>query len=294
MRSRCVPTLALCFLFGGAMRCTGQSPSKPVSVSGYLMGGSEAAGERYSVELVDMAGSRPPGYLAGVDLSGHFKLPSVEQGNYTYRVRNDLGEVVQTGFVRVEAWGQELAILLPARRNAELQAGGAISVTRLAHQPAKEAKKELLKGQSAGGKGDRDAALKHCARAVEIDPEWYEARVNYGAQLYRAGQTANSLIQARVAIGIDPASPEGYINVSAALSTMGNYPEAAQAAARAVELAPQLARGRYLLGFALLALSRVNEAVEQLRRAESFGPARDLLARISATKSLQPLSDGGR
>jgi tetratricopeptide (TPR) repeat protein len=294
MRNSCVPALALFLLFSGAMHCSGQSTTGPVSVRGSLMGAPAGSLASYSVELADLAGSTPHEYVADADPSGHFEIPSVGQGNYTYRVRNHLGEVVQTGFVRVDDWLQELNIFVPARPNKELPAGGTISARRLAHRPVKAAKKEFLKGQSAAGKGDRVAALRHYARAVEIDPKWYEPRVNYGAQLFVAGRTANALIQARAAIDIDPASVEGYINASAVLSTMGKYPEAAQAAARAVELAPQLAKSRYLLGFALLGLSRVNEAVDHLRRVESFGPARELLERISATKALHTLADSGR
>lgn len=284
MQNRYVPALALCCFFSGAMHCAGQSWTDLVSVRGYLTDGSGVLRGRYSVGLANVAGSTRE-YLTDAEPSGQFELPPVEAGNYTYRVRNHLGQVVQTGFVRVDREVQELNISLPTRSTEELPAGGAISARRLAHQPVKAAKNEFLKAQAAARKGDRDAALRYYERAVGIDPGWYEARVNFGAQLHRAGRISHALIQAQAAIAIDPASAEAYINASAVLSAMGNYPEAAQAAARAVQLAPQSANSRFLLGLALLGMSRVNEAVEHLRRAESFAPAQELLTRILAADS---------
>jgi len=156
-----------------------------------------------------------------------------------------------------------------------------ISLTRLAHQPPKKAVKAFRRGQSASKAGKNAKAAEHYERAVEIDGEWLEARVNLGAQYYRLGLAEKAIEQLGRAIEIDPSSASAFSNLSAAYSLSGLPGAAERAARQSIDLDPFLPTGRYVLGIALWDLGRTGEAVDQWRLAASdLEAVRQLLARV--------------
>ena len=133
MRNSCTSALALCVLLSCAMHCSGQSPTEPVSVRGNVNGGPGGPLDAYSVDLAGVAGAKLHEYFAAADLSGHFVLPQVPRGDYSFRVRNDLGRWSIPGSC---GWtgGREVDRFASARRT-EGSRTRHHHLTRLTHGP---------------------------------------------------------------------------------------------------------------------------------------------------------------
>ncbi|HSR50906.1 MAG TPA: tetratricopeptide repeat protein [Acidobacteriota bacterium] len=174
--------------------------------------------------------------------------------------------------------------------------------------PDPEALEWFRKGEALIGteKAFSDEQADQFAKAVEIDPDFAEARYNLGLVELRRGRLEEALEQFQAHIALRPQQPQAYFlagrallqlerdeqaverlreglelddsdvgawsDLARALFNLEQMEESVKASRRALELSggdPQL---RYPLAAALLELGRPQEAAQQLRRQLSLQP----------------------
>lgn len=145
-----------------------------------------------------------------------------------------------------------------------------------------KALKELQRSQTALRSGDIRASAQHLERALQIYPNYLEARNNLGAQYIELHEYEKAVTELQKAIEINPRVAQPYNNLSVAFFSLQRYPDAEAAARRALDLDPHHATSRYILG-CILATEKRNpvEAMEMLRQTKlEFPDSRLLLAEI--------------
>jgi len=113
--------------------------------------------------------------------------------------------------------------------------------------------------------GDTDAAVKHCRQAIEIDPAYTEARVQYGELLVEAGDNQQAVTELLEAARRDPNNGLIYSRLAWVYSLTNRYDEALRNANKAVQLAPNLPEARLVRGDALRLSGKFDAARDDYR-----------------------------
>lgn len=87
-------------------------------------------------------------------------------------------------------------------------------------------------------------------RAVELAPEWLEARINLGATLYQLGQMEEAERHFRAALQREAENSTLHFNLGCVLDEQGRFEEAIQHLKIAVQLAPHYADAHFNLALA--------------------------------------------
>ena len=148
----------------------------------------------------------------------------------------------------------------------------------------------------------RDAeAEKHYRRALEIDDQFFLAKVNLALLLNRLGRNAEAELLLREAVAAQPANAGAAFNLGLLLAEEGKSAEAESALRAALAADPTLAPAAYNLAV-LVAPREPAEAVELCRRAAEAQPDDPRYAwtlayfqngtgdRAGATRTLEDLS----
>jgi protein O-GlcNAc transferase len=172
---------------------------------------------------------------------------------------------------------------LDARAQRELvQADEARRAGRLAE--AERAVRGLLKreprsalawavlAKTLAAKGDPEGSEAAYLRAVALDPDALEVRVNLGVSLAGRGATAEAVGHLRAAARLAPTHALVLRNLGGVLRTTGALEEAVGVLARALALDASDAGAYTNLGLALSALGRHTEALPHLERAVALSP----------------------
>jgi tetratricopeptide (TPR) repeat protein len=210
--------------------------------------------------------------VSDVRWDGGFEFREVAEGVYEAQVVNLQGGVIKRTILTVSSMSnnQELRIEIPC---AEKELSGSVSIRRFSHKPPKEAVKALRKAGEAQQKGNVAEWEKYLRQATTLDPEYFEARNNFGAFLARNQRTAEALTEFRAAMEIDPSSPAVLSNVSACLLGMSQTKEAEEYARRALAIDPLSAQAHYLIGVAMVKQNRFTaEAADHLHDSGSVFP----------------------
>jgi tetratricopeptide (TPR) repeat protein len=121
-------------------------------------------------------------------------------------------------------------------------------------------------------KGQVDEALEQFKKALEIYPNYLEARYNLGNALLQKGQLGEAIAQYDKALEINPDSAETRHNLGNALLQEGRLDEAIAQYDKALEINPKYAEIRYNLGNALLQKGQLDEAIAQYNKAVEISP----------------------
>lgn len=151
-----------------------------------------------------------------------------------------------------------------------------ISINALRIPP--KAAKELERSRKAYDAGDFLVSNAHLEKALQIYPQFFEARFDLGVNYVWLGQYEKALTEYQGAAEIDPSRPEAHNGLALALSFLARYPEAEASARHALALDPALLECRFLLGRAILAQGRITqEAMTVLQQSEAKFPAAGLI-----------------
>lgn len=112
-----------------------------------------------------------------------------------------------------------------------------------------------------------DCAIKHYQKAVEIDSEFYPAKVNLAMLYNRQGQNEKAEKLLREVVLEHPEQFEAAYSLGLLLVEMEKFQSAAAYLHQAAEGMPQYARIHYNLGLLLQHLKRDSEAEASLQRA---------------------------
>ncbi|HTP88069.1 MAG TPA: tetratricopeptide repeat protein [Bryobacteraceae bacterium] len=113
--------------------------------------------------------------------------------------------------------------------------------------------------------GDTDAAVKHCRQAVDLDPTYVDARVQYGELLVEQGDNQQAVTELLEAARRNDSDALIYSRLAWVYSLTGRYDEALRNADKAVQLAPKLVEARLVRGDTLRLMGRFDQSREDYR-----------------------------
>ncbi len=112
--------------------------------------------------------------------------------------------------------------------------------------------------------GNYGGAVSSYRRALELNPERWDAHERAGALLYKQGKMAEALEHYRVFVQFNPNAIEARENLATALANQGQPREAVEHLRKLIQLSPDTNRVRVKLGTVLAVEGRLDEAAEVL------------------------------
>ena len=252
-----------------------QAETLPV-LRGRVESDSSFLGNEFSVELEDRTRSGPR-YDAPVAYDGTFEIRDVASGQYSLRILTLRGDTVAEQFLDVRQFVGQISIRIPSRHSAR-PGSGTVSVRDLQRPIPEKAFRAFVSAQNFVNAGrDRDA-VRQLERALQVYPEYSDARCNLGVEYVKLGRLKEALEQFEKAAVTAPASGKVFANLAYSLCVLGRMREAEQAARHAVEVDSAYSRGHYMLGNILArnvtsgSLAKAPEAARELRLAAADVP----------------------
>jgi tetratricopeptide (TPR) repeat protein len=174
-----------------------------------------------------------------------------------------------------------LANGLPPREKIP-NAGAAVSVTHLKHKVPNAAAKALNRAQVFRGRQDHEMAAREMERALELDPENSDVRVDLGVEYAVLMRFREAETQFSRSIAIDP-SYSGYYNLSLVLFQIGELTEAENSVRHALALDPSKAMAHLLLAHLLMTVPEKHEEFRLHLRyaAQTIPEASEMLNKLS-------------
>jgi len=117
-------------------------------------------------------------------------------------------------------------------------------------------------------------AIARLTEAVELDPDFFDARVNLGNALVDAGEAEAALPHYRHALALDPSSSSVHNNLGNAQRELRQPAAALAAYRRALELDPGHERARSNVGNVLKDLGDIDGAIDAFRQSLAAVPNR--------------------
>jgi tetratricopeptide (TPR) repeat protein len=138
-----------------------------------------------------------------------------------------------------------------------------------------------------------NAALAWFARAVELDPSYGDAQLNFATALSEGGQWEPAVERYHLALRLPTLTVphRAHQNLGVALYNLKRYREAEESLRFALDLEPQMVGTHYNLGLVLLAAGRTDDAKAAFRRERELG-SESAFGR-AASDRLNALGDGG-
>jgi tetratricopeptide (TPR) repeat protein len=125
----------------------------------------------------------------------------------------------------------------------------------------------------AFGASDRyDEAAAHFAKALQIDPNFYDGLVLMGVTRAHQGRLPEAIEYFQAAIRSQPDTPKAHVQLAHAWWTQNRDQEALEEMRRALQFAPKDADILADFGLALALAGRVLEAIDQLHEALQLNP----------------------
>ncbi len=158
------------------------------------------------------------------------------------------------------------AVNLPEFLNAPYDALKKIDV------PAVKHRRYFLMGTRSLEHGDAKGALANLKKALELEPDFARAHVNYGFALMRMGRREEAFQHFEKAVEISPSDAFALTNYAAAMLEVDRVDDALHYARRALDRGEDNASANYTYGQALIRAGNTEEAIVHLRRALQTNP----------------------
>jgi len=127
-------------------------------------------------------------------------------------------------------------------------------------------------GVDCAQKGQVNEAMAHYQKALEINPNYIDARNNLGIALFQKGQVDEAILQYKKVLENDPNSEFAHHNLGTALLQKGQVDEAMAEYQKALEINPNITQIHYDFGNALFQKGRVEEAIAEYQKALEVDP----------------------
>jgi len=141
-------------------------------------------------------------------------------------------------------------------------------------------------GVELAARGDAEAAERHYAEAVRINPTWPEAQNNLGMAYAVGGDYARARGHFEQALRVRPQFAVAENNLATALAFEGNFDAAVEHYTRAVQFMPAYVDARYALADALERTGHLEQAAQEYQRVieerPGWPPAQQRLQRVTA------------
>jgi Flp pilus assembly protein TadD len=162
-------------------------------------------------------------------------------------------------------------VYLQPYRSSKPAHGGAVSAADLRQDVPRAARKAYEAAVEVIQKKGYELAKPHLERAIELFPDFVEARNELAVARMKGGDVAGAEILLRRAIAIDPAAPRPQMNLGLCLYRQGLYAQAAAPLERAIQLEPGNYRSHLLLGITLVMAGDDPRAEPTLLKAYELG-----------------------
>jgi tetratricopeptide (TPR) repeat protein len=113
---------------------------------------------------------------------------------------------------------------------------------------------------------ETEAGKKACKKAIDLDPDFVEARVHYGALLVESGDTSEAIRQLSAATARDTKNTQAYSHLSEAFLLAKAYDKAEEAGSKAIELGPKNSQGYLFRGDARRMQKKYVEAIDDYKK----------------------------
>ena len=110
---------------------------------------------------------------------------------------------------------------------------------------------------------DEEKAQEYFKKAIEIDPDYLEARANYGGMLLDVGATDESIRQLNTVLQRQPNHPQALTMLAQAYRSKELFPQAIDASRKAIQLAPKSAEPHLWLADSLRFTSKYADAIPE-------------------------------
>ena len=127
-------------------------------------------------------------------------------------------------------------------------------------------------GQALGDAGRYDEAAVHFEKALQMDPNFYDALVGLGVTREFQGRLPEAIRYFQAAIHSQPDTPRAHVQLGLALWKQNDYQAALEEMRRASQLAPEDEDIRANFGIALELVDRLPEAIEQFHEVLRMNP----------------------
>jgi protein O-mannosyl-transferase len=127
-------------------------------------------------------------------------------------------------------------------------------------------------GLAMGDSGRYDEAAVHFEKALQMDPNFYDALVGLGATREFQGRLPEAIQYFQAAIRSRPDTPKAHVQLGRALWKQNDHQAALEEMRRASQLAPEDEDIRADFGIALELVDRLPEAIEQFHEALRMNP----------------------
>jgi Tfp pilus assembly protein PilF len=213
-----------------------------------------------------------------VDASGRFRFKKLAPGLYTLAVfsrrRGEARRTVEVGPALADAKGRvalmlelkETDFVLASTLNRHIVSARQLAVPDAAIRDYQEAQKDLSRNDSAN-------AVKRLERALERAPGFSAAWNSLGVIAYQTRKFARAEECFRKAVETDPQSYEALVNFAGVMVTLQKWDQAMEYNLQAVLLRPNDALANAQLGVTYFALGQFDLASKYLERTRELDPA---------------------
>jgi tetratricopeptide (TPR) repeat protein len=216
------------------------------------------------------------------DSSGAFGFHNLSPNAYSVAISDDQYDTVRRSFV-IESTMQSpnvfVDITLVPKKNQkgpdESPKGSnpnMMDIHEYSEHFPKAAVKEYKKGINADHSGDRDGAIRHYQKAIEIAPDFYVAHNNLGSDYVAKSDFPSARKEFEQVIRLNQSDADAYFNLSNVCMLTGDLPEAQHFLEEGLRRQPDSALGQFFLGSLNIRLKKFPEAEAALRRAIQTDP----------------------
>lgn len=163
----------------------------------------------------------------------------------------------------------------------------------------KKAVKEFEKGAQADRDNNKDEAIAHYRKAIELAPDFYPAHNNLGSDELNQSHLEAAHAEFEKVVELNRSDAMGYFNLANVCMLMSQLPDAQNFLNEGFRRQPDSAFGKFLQGTLHLRTGKLTEAVGQLHaflNAFPSGQFRDqaqrLLQRLERSNSAPPSTKG--
>ncbi len=144
--------------------------------------------------------------------------------------------------------------------------------TQFTQQISKRARKEYDKGVRSDKDGKPDEAVSHYQKAIELAPDFYEARNNLGSDLLSKSQFPEAKQQFEKVLTINPSDGAAYFNLANLSLLTQQYDQGQHWVEEGLSKQPDSAFGHFLRGSIDARSGKPNEAEVALKRCLELDP----------------------
>ncbi|MBL4655156.1 MAG: tetratricopeptide repeat protein [Bacteroidia bacterium] len=119
---------------------------------------------------------------------------------------------------------------------------------------------------------DYNNAIKHCTKAIELNPGYTKAYLNLANAYLNKKDNRKAIINYQKAIQLNPRLADAYINLAIAYLNLKDFSNANQQLNKAIQINPNYAKAHHILGIAMKDQGKLKEAIKHFKEAARLNP----------------------